>query len=111
MVDALSRLHEPHPVAEAFGIISVPQFKFLDGLKTELDATEEFKSLITRVRKSALYHPDFDIRNNLLLHKGRIWLNRGNSFIPFLLEEYHKSPLSSHMGLAKTLSRLQQSFF
>ena len=33
------------------------------------------------------------------------------TFILVLLEEYYKSPLGGHMGLSKTLSRLQQSFF
>lgn len=37
------------------------------------------------------------------MHKRRIWVNKGNSFIPLLLEEFHKSPLGGHTGLAKTL--------
>jgi len=66
---------------------------------------------MSRVRNEPQLHLEFTIRDNLLLHKGHIWINRGNSFILVLLEEYYKSPLGGHMGLSKTLSRLQQSFF
>jgi len=33
------------------------------------------------------------------------------SFYPLLLEEYHTSPLGGHMGLSKTLARIQGNFF
>lgn len=46
-----------------------------------------------------------------MLFQGRIWINKGNSFIPLLLEEFHKSPLGGHMGKAKTLSRLKTNFY
>lgn len=66
---------------------------------------------MTCARDEPQQHPEFDIRDILLFHKGHIWINCNNSFIPLLLEEYHKSPLGSHMVLAKTLSRIKQNFF
>lgn len=111
VVDAFSRLHEPEHTTEYFQIVSMPHPKFLDELKRELSGPEEFKTLMLQVRNEPSKNPDFEIRDNLLLFQGRIWINQGNLFISLLLEEYHKSPLGGHMGLAKTLGRLQQSFF
>ena len=111
VADALSRLHEPDSVAACFQIISMPHPQFLDELKRELSGSDEFKTLMLQVRNHPSDYPGFKIRDNLLLFQGSIWLNQGNPFIPLLLEEYHKSPLGGHMGLAKTLGRLQQSFF
>jgi len=85
----------------------MPHFQFLDDLKSELMVTPEYVTLFKVVRDYPLDHPGFTINNELLLHKGRIWLNNGNSFIPLLLEEFHKSPLGSHTGFIKTLSHLQ----
>lgn len=88
----------------------MPHFQFLDDLKCVLFQTEEFTSLLNFVRNEPQNHPEFKIRDDLLLYKRHIWLNKGNSFVLLLQEEYHKSPLGGHMGLAKTLSRLQQNF-
>jgi len=107
-VDALSRRNEQ--VAKVSWILSVPHFQFLDDLKSELMVTPEYVTLFKAVRDYPLDHPGFTINDELLLHKGRIWLNKGNSFIPLLLEEFHKSLLGGHTGFVKTLSRLQQSF-
>lgn len=89
----------------------MPHFQFLDDLKRELSETDEFVALLKAVRDQPQNHLEFKIHNELLLYKGRIWLNKGNSFIPLLLEECHKSPLGGHTGLDKTLSRIQQNFF
>ena len=111
VADALSRVQEsPLPAAEAFYILSIPHFKFLEELKRELSASLEFQTLVAGIRNDPQQYSDFSFRDSLLLHKERLWLNRGNSLIPSLLEEFHKSPLGGHMGLSKTLSRLQQNF-
>lgn len=41
---------------------------------------------------------------------GRIWLPQGFQFIPTLLVEYHLTPSSSHMGVAKMVARLTENF-
>lgn len=89
----------------------MPHPKFLEGLKREFVESDEFKSLIACARDDPWQCSEFTLQDNLLLYKGRIWINRDNTFIPLLLEEFHKSPLEGHMGLAKTLSRLKQSFY
>lgn len=109
VADALSRVHDQN--AEACWLLSMPRFHFLDDLKQELTRTPSFTELFNVVRNNPAAHPGYKIHNDLLLYKDRIWLNKGNTFIPLLLEEFHKSPLGGHTGLAKTLSRLQENFF
>lgn len=41
---------------------------------------------------------------------GHIWLPQGFQFIPTLLVEYHLTPSSSHMGVAKMVARLTENF-
>ncbi|XP_017416580.1 uncharacterized protein LOC108327382 [Vigna angularis] len=53
----------------------------------------------------------YSTHQDLLLYKGKIWLNRDNPFILVLLKEFHKTPLSGHTRVAKTLSRLQHNFY
>ena len=60
VVDALSRIHEPS--SEAFWILTVLHFQFLDDHKRELFQTED--------------HPKFKIRDDQILYKWRIWLNK-----------------------------------
>ncbi|RZC24345.1 Transposon Tf2-6 polyprotein [Glycine soja] len=97
--------------AEAFWILNFPHFQFLNDLERELSNMVEFVTLLKAVRDKPHDHLDFRIQDELLLYKGHIWVNKSNSFILLLLEEYHKSPLGDHMGLAKTLSHLQHNFF
>ena len=94
-----------------YSILSIPHPKFLEDLKRELASSVEFNALKKRVTDDPQQHPAFTLRDDLLLYKGRIWINSSSSFIALLLEEFHKSLLGGHMGLAKTLSRLQQSFY
>jgi len=42
VADALSRAQDATPAAEAFFILTAPHFKFLEDLKTELAASDEF---------------------------------------------------------------------
>lgn len=111
VADALSRQTDIDHTTTMFSILSIPRPKFLDDLKIELASSEEFNDLTTRVTKDPEQHLMFILRDGLLLYKGRIWINRDNNFIALLLEEFHKSPLGGHMGLAKTPSRLKQSFY
>lgn len=108
VADALSRVHEM-PI-EGFWILSMPHFLFIDDLKKELNANPEFLALMSAVQQKPQEHPNFRCSEGLLFFKGRIWINKGNSFIPLLLEEFHKSPLGGHMGLAKSLCHLKENF-
>ena len=107
VADALSRRAEDDNTAAMYSILSIPHPKFLEDLKRELASSVEFNALKKRVTDDPQQHPAFTLRDDLLLYKGRIWINSSSSFIALLLEEFHKSLLGGHMGLAKTLSRIQ----
>jgi len=85
-------------------------FQFLNDLKKELATLEEFNTLCQQISMSLDSYQDYKIVNSLILHKGRIWVPKSCSFIPLLLTEFHVSPLTGHMGAAKTLSRLSANF-
>ncbi|RDX89550.1 hypothetical protein CR513_28712, partial [Mucuna pruriens] len=74
-------------------------------LRSKLD--EIPKTSHTRILESSK-HFDEHLHH---LELGRIWINKGNPFISLLLEEFHKSSLGGHMGLAKTLSKLKDKLF
>ncbi|WVZ16640.1 hypothetical protein V8G54_009622 [Vigna mungo] len=86
VADALSRPTDT--VHSHFFILSMPRFIFLDKLRQSLQDSPDFVSLLAK-----------------------IWLNHDNPFIPLLLEEYHTTPLGGHMGLYKTIARIQGNFF
>ena len=56
-------------------------------------------------------NPEFSITKYFILHKGRIWLSSNLPFLHTLLLEYHCTPTSGHVGVAKTLARLTKNFY
>jgi len=64
-----------------------------------------------QVREHPEAHPGFSIHHNLLFYQGKIWLSLDSPFVALLLAEFHSSPLGVHMEVAKTLHRLEESFF
>lgn len=109
VADALSRLPEP-PEAQYY-ILSMPNFLFLEDLRKSLRDSTEFQQLVTQVQQDPLDFPDYKLHDGLLLFKGKIWLDTANPFRSLLLEEFHKTPLGGHMGITKTMKRIQANFF
>ena len=50
------------------------------------------------------------IRDDFILQNGRIWLPKGLHVIPTILAEFHNTPTGGHMGIAKTLGRINENF-
>lgn len=50
------------------------------------------------------------IRDDFILQNDRIWLPKGLQVIPTILAEFHNTPTSGHMGIAKTLGRINENF-
>lgn len=48
------------------------------------------------------------IQRDLIFYCKRIWLPSGHAFLPMLLIEFHTTPLGGHLGIEKTLHRLQE---
>jgi len=92
-------------------VLSMPHFLFLEKLCKGLLTTVEFVQLFKDVQNDSNVPVHYNIHQDLLLYKGKLWLNHDNPFILVLLEEFHNTPLSGHTGVAKTLSRLQHNFY
>ncbi|WVZ01111.1 hypothetical protein V8G54_027180 [Vigna mungo] len=88
VADALSR---PFDFGDSqLFILSMPRLLFLEELHKALLTSPDFVQLFK--------DEHYNIHQDLLLYKGKIWLNHDNPFIPVLLEEFHKTPLSGHKG-------------
>lgn len=109
MAEALSRISNQSEAT--FFTLSLPNFVVLDQLETTLHACPEFGELMTQIQQYPTTHSDYTIHRDLIFYKGKIWLNSNNPFTATLFEEYHKTPLGGHIGITKTLHRLQAYFF
>ena len=109
VADALSRVAEEEAKASLY-LLSIPQFSFIADLKHELTTHPEFLTLLEKICKDSAVASEYQNENGLILHKQRIWLPTGSSFIPLLMEEFHSTPTGGHYGVQKTLQRLQENF-
>lgn len=105
VTDALSRM----PATQLFSL-SLPNFIFMDQVRQSLLDNTAFQELTANIQQQLEEHSGFSIHCDLIFFNGKIWLPVNNPFIPFLLEEFHKTPIGGHMGVAKTLHRLQNNF-
>jgi len=108
VADALSRAMECQ--AASLYLLSMSRFVFLEDLRKELASLTAFLDLRDRIREDPVAYADYTLTEGFILHRGRIWLPSNSSFIKLLLEEFHQSPTSGHMGVQKTLHRLQDNF-
>jgi hypothetical protein len=106
VADALSRV--PEFITSDLLMLTVPSFSFLKSLKQELSHHPEFKDMMHNITTMTV--PDFKIMQDLIYHKGRIWLPRTCTFTLVLLEEFHNTPSGGHMGVTKTFARLSANF-
>lgn len=106
--DALSRIHT---LENQHFVLSMENFKFLEQLRLSLQDTQEFCDFLHRIQDNPSEHTNFSVSRGLIFCKRKIWLPQSYSFIPLLLNEFHSTPLGGHLGVAKTLRRLQDNFF
>ena len=66
--------------------------------------------LYRKIQEEPKAHPEYTLTAYLILHRGRIWIPSNSSFTKLLLEAFHQSPTGGHMGIQKTLHRLQENF-
>nr|KYP47835.1 Transposon Ty3-I Gag-Pol polyprotein [Cajanus cajan] len=109
VADALSRI--PILTQSTFYTLSIPNFTFLEELHKSLKDNSEFRLLLSQIRDDPNSHADFRIHRDLIFFKGKIWINADNPLRTTLLQEFHQTPLGGHLGVAKTLHRLQANFF
>lgn len=106
--DSLSRI--PAPEGKCL-LLSTPNFLFMDQLRRTLQESDAFQTQSKLVREEPSTWTDFHISRDLLFYKNAIWINPGNPLIPALLMEFHSTPIGDHLGMRKTLHRLQASFY
>lgn len=106
--DALSWREEP--TAGTLLLLTIPNFVFLQELKSELSRNPTFLDFRHRIQETPTDYPDCSIRHDLILQKGRIWLPKDSPFISSILTEFHTTPTGGHMGIAKTLARIAENF-
>ena len=108
-VDALSQLLET--MDGSLLLLSILSMTFLSESKTHLLHHLDFLKLRQEITLHPDQFPNYQIAQDSILYQGRIWLPAGSSFIPTLLIKYHSSPIGGHMGLTKTLARINDDFF
>lgn len=105
----MSKLSEQQPSLTM--ILSVPCLSFLKELRSQLDVYADYGQLRRDILDDPTKHPGFSLAQNLILHKGRIWVPRDLPIIATLLQEYHATPIGGHVGVTKTLARLSENFY
>ena len=104
--DALSRL--PPPSRSQLYVLTIPNCLFLQELRAALAVNQDF--VLQRQPLQDNPHPDWGLREDLIMYQGRIWLPLKFSLIPAILTELHSTPTSGHMGVMKTLARVRENF-
>jgi transposase InsO family protein len=107
VADALSRIQPPASCL----LLTVPHFVFLNELKTQLSNNQEFQQLKLKIAQQPASHIEYQEHQDLIFFKEKIWLPRDFPLKDRILNEFHNSPVSGHMGVDKTFHRLQANFF
>jgi transposase InsO family protein len=107
VADALSRIQPPASCL----LLTMPHIVFLNELKTQLSNNQEFQQLKLKIAQQPASHIEYQEHQDLIFFKEKIWLPRDFPLKDRILNEFHNSPVSGHMGVDKTFHRLQANFF
>jgi len=110
VVDALSRISEEDNSGHCY-VFTIPHFQFLDELRTTLQRDDTYTQLLNGINQDPVAFSDYILQDGLILYKNRIWLPSTSLFREILMQEFHATPLGGHLGIVKTLHRLQENFF
>jgi len=83
----------------------------MEQLHKSLLENSKFQSLLSQIQQESSSYVDYKVSWALIFFCNAIWLNSNNPFQPLLQEEFHKTPIGRHIGIAKTLHKLQANFF
>ena len=59
---------------------------------------------------NSIQSDDYDIRDEVLLNKGKLLLDPTSSLVRVVLWECHSTPIAGHSGIQKTTARVSASF-
>ena len=113
--DALSRLPDspqnlPDTTQGQVFMLTIPNCVFLQELKMELTANDEFRAKRKQIQEEPEKHSDYIIRDELILQHDHIWLPRDLHLLPTILAEFHSTPTGGHMRIMKTMARIHENF-
>ena len=108
VADALSR--QPDPIAAQFLAISQVQFELLDDLRAENSTLAFFKELYAAMTQDADKFCDYEIREGLLVCKGKLAMDPTSPLVQQILKEGHSTLLGGHGGIQKTTARVSRIF-
>ncbi|MCH84618.1 hypothetical protein A2U01_0005450, partial [Trifolium medium] len=103
VADALSRIH--------CLALSIPHMEFISKLKEQLIKDQEFQQFLTKVQDQPNDYKNFQVLNDLVFFKGKLFLPSGSPLKQTLLEEFHASLIGGHSGIHRTFGRLQENVF
>jgi len=106
VVDALSRV----PTSSLL-LLFVPHTLFMEQFQQTCLQDTTYQALLQQVLRSPADHPGFTVKQNMLIFHDKLWLPLGHILSKVLLDEFHLTPIGGHMGVEKTLHRIQQHFY
>ena len=106
--DALSRCYDE---GEMNSIISYPLWVDKKKLLDEIDTDPYIQKLIAEVQETPEKRPGFYVKQGVLLYHGRLVISPESSSIPWLLEEFHSTPVGGHSRFLRTYRRLADSLY
>lgn len=56
-------------------------------------------------------HPNFIVRNGVLLFNGKVWIPANSVLQPLLLAEFHTTPTGGHAGIQRIFARIVVVFY
>ena len=74
----------------------------MDQLAHEVEKDERLQRVVRDLLFDPSSQPNFQLVDNHLLYKGRLYLPRGSSLIALLLHEGHNGSVGGHSGFLKT---------
>nr|GMD89796.1 Retrotransposable element Tf2 [Ipomoea batatas] len=80
-------------------------------LATAISTDPELSSIVQALRHDPGSRPPFQLLQGCLYYKGRIVLPATSSWIPWLLEEFHCTPVGGHSRAYRTYRRLAASIY
>ena len=108
MANALSR--QPELLPAHFLAISQVPFDLLELLRHENKTSPFYQNLCSALAANNSQFVDYDVRDGLLLHKGRLLLDPTSSLISLVLRECHPTPMAGHGGIQKTIAHVCAAF-
>ncbi|KAI5384443.1 hypothetical protein KIW84_071452, partial [Lathyrus oleraceus] len=89
---------------------SEPHSLFLEELKNKLSGDPHLKQLRDDYTKST-EPSQYSIIEGLLYWKDRLTIPAEEELVHKLLHEFHISPIGGHVGITRTLARLEAQFY